>query len=151
MPDSVEFTYVGPKEDGYNFQTGEIGFTGYYDESHALNLVAKAPQSPNRPQAPWACLRWLGSACGSDASKPPCLGVASAETDACPRWSLRPPLQVINHSINRETPLAATRVGLLAACSAHKYLQYCMQAQSVFFFDFSAVGGLPFKQENPVC
>ncbi len=34
---------------------------------------------------------------------------------------------------------------------AHKYLQYCRQAQSVFFFDFSAVGGLPFKQENPVC
>ena len=35
----VSFTYVGPKADDYTFQEGEIGFTGYYQGSHALNLV----------------------------------------------------------------------------------------------------------------
>ena len=37
--DGVSFTYVGPKESDYVFQTGEIGFTGYYDGSHALKLA----------------------------------------------------------------------------------------------------------------
>ena len=37
--DGVSFTYVGPKESDYVFQTGEIGFTGYYGGSHALKLV----------------------------------------------------------------------------------------------------------------
>ena len=35
----VEFTYVGAKDDSYVFQEGEIGFTGYENGSHALNLV----------------------------------------------------------------------------------------------------------------
>ena len=36
--DGVSFTYVGPKEDGYTFKEGEIGFKGYYTGSHALIL-----------------------------------------------------------------------------------------------------------------
>ncbi len=35
----LQFTYVGPKADDYVFQTGEIGFTGYYGGSHNLSLV----------------------------------------------------------------------------------------------------------------
>ena len=35
----VEFTYVGPKDSDYAFKAGEIGFTGYENGSHALNLV----------------------------------------------------------------------------------------------------------------
>ncbi len=42
----VQFTYVGPKAADYVFQTGEIGFTGYYDGSHALNLVANGKPTP---------------------------------------------------------------------------------------------------------
>ena len=42
----VEFTYVGPKADDYVFQTGEIGFTGYYEHSHALNLVVGGKPTP---------------------------------------------------------------------------------------------------------
>ena len=34
----VQFTYVGPKADGYTFNAGEIGFKGYYGGSHALIL-----------------------------------------------------------------------------------------------------------------
>ena len=42
----VSFTYVGPQEDGYTFQEGEIGFTGYYTGSHALSLVIGGPAVP---------------------------------------------------------------------------------------------------------
>lgn len=35
----VPFKYVGPQPDDYHFRSGEIGFTGYYDGSHALKLV----------------------------------------------------------------------------------------------------------------
>ena len=35
----VQFTYVGPKEDGYTFKAGEIGFTGYALGSRNLSLV----------------------------------------------------------------------------------------------------------------
>ena len=42
----VSFTYVGPQEDGYAFKEGEIGFTGYYDGSHALKLVANGKPTP---------------------------------------------------------------------------------------------------------
>ena len=42
----VQFTYVGPKADGYTFQEGEIGFTGFYEGSHNLSLVANAPAVP---------------------------------------------------------------------------------------------------------
>ena len=44
--DGVQFTYVGPKADDYTFQTGEIGFTGYEDGSHALNLVVGGGSVP---------------------------------------------------------------------------------------------------------
>ena len=44
--DGVSFTYVGPKADDYVFLTGEIGFTGYYDGSHALKLVANGKPTP---------------------------------------------------------------------------------------------------------
>lgn len=44
--DGVSFTYVGPQSSDYVFQPGEIGFTGYYEHSHALNLVANAPAVP---------------------------------------------------------------------------------------------------------
>ena len=37
--DGVSFTYVGPQEDGYTFNAGEIGFTGYYQGSHNLSLA----------------------------------------------------------------------------------------------------------------
>ena len=42
----VQFTYVGPKADDYVFQTGEIGFTGYEEGSHALNLVVGGGSVP---------------------------------------------------------------------------------------------------------
>ena len=42
----VSFTYVGPQEDTYTFQEGEIGFTGYYDGSHALKLVVGGKPTP---------------------------------------------------------------------------------------------------------
>ena len=42
----TQFTYVGPKESDYVFQTGEIGFTGYYEGSHALNLVVGGKPTP---------------------------------------------------------------------------------------------------------
>ena len=42
----VEFTYVGPKESDYVFKAGEIGFTGYYEHSHALNLVVGGGSVP---------------------------------------------------------------------------------------------------------
>ena len=42
----VQFTYVGPQEDTYTFQEGEIGFTGYYTGSHALKLVANGKPTP---------------------------------------------------------------------------------------------------------
>ena len=42
----VSFTYVGPQEDTYTFKAGEIGFTGYYDGSHALNLVVGGKPTP---------------------------------------------------------------------------------------------------------
>lgn len=42
----VSFTYVGPKEDTYTFKAGEIGFTGYYAGSHALNLVVGGGSVP---------------------------------------------------------------------------------------------------------
>ena len=42
----VQFTYVGPQADDYTFQEGEIGFTGYYAGSHALNLVANGTPTP---------------------------------------------------------------------------------------------------------
>ena len=42
----VSFTYVGPKADDYVFQTGEIGFTGYEEGSHALNLVVGGGSVP---------------------------------------------------------------------------------------------------------
>ena len=42
----VQFTYVGPKEDTYTFKAGEIGFTGYYTRSHALNLVVGGGSVP---------------------------------------------------------------------------------------------------------
>ncbi|MDO4954013.1 MAG: PEP-CTERM sorting domain-containing protein [Akkermansia sp.] len=42
----VQFTYVGPQEDTYTFQEGEIGFTGYYQGSHALKLVANGKPTP---------------------------------------------------------------------------------------------------------
>ncbi len=42
----VQFTYVGPKADGYTFQEGEIGFTGFYEGSHALKLVANGKPTP---------------------------------------------------------------------------------------------------------
>ena len=42
----VQFTYVGPKAADYVFQTGEIGFTGYYDGSHNLSLVANGKPTP---------------------------------------------------------------------------------------------------------
>lgn len=41
-----QFTYVGPQEDTYTFQEGEIGFTGYYHGSRALKLVAKGKPTP---------------------------------------------------------------------------------------------------------
>ena len=44
--DGVEFTYVGPQEDGYTFKEGEIGFTGYYEGSHALKLVVGGGSVP---------------------------------------------------------------------------------------------------------
>ena len=44
--DGVSFTYVGPKESDYVFQTGEIGFTGYEEGSHALKLVANGKPTP---------------------------------------------------------------------------------------------------------
>ena len=44
--DGLQFTYVGPKEDGYVFQAGEIGFTGYNQGSHKLSLVAKPTPEP---------------------------------------------------------------------------------------------------------
>lgn len=44
--DGVSFTYVGPKESDYVFQTGEIGFTGYENGSHALNLVVGGGSVP---------------------------------------------------------------------------------------------------------
>ena len=37
--DGVSFTYVGPQSSDYTFLKGEIGFTGYEEGSHALNLV----------------------------------------------------------------------------------------------------------------
>ena len=42
----VQFTYVGPQEDTYTFKAGEIGFTGYYAGSHALNLVVGGGSVP---------------------------------------------------------------------------------------------------------
>ena len=42
----VSFTYVGPQEDTYTFKEGEIGFTGYYKGSHALNLVVGGGSVP---------------------------------------------------------------------------------------------------------
>ena len=42
----VQFTYVGPKESDYTFKAGEIGFTGYYAGSHALNLVVGGGSVP---------------------------------------------------------------------------------------------------------
>ena len=42
----VSFTYVGPQEDGYTFKAGEIGFTGYYEGSHNLSLVANGKPTP---------------------------------------------------------------------------------------------------------
>ena len=42
----VQFTYVGPKASDYTFQEGEIGFTGYKDCSHALNLVVGGGSVP---------------------------------------------------------------------------------------------------------
>ena len=42
----VQFTYVGPKAADYVFQTGEIGFTGYEEGSHALKLVANGKPTP---------------------------------------------------------------------------------------------------------
>ena len=42
----VQFTYVGPQEDTYTFQEGEIGFTGYYTGSHNLSLVANGKPTP---------------------------------------------------------------------------------------------------------
>ena len=44
--DGVSFTYVGPQEDTYTFKEGEIGFTGYYKGSHALNLVVGGGSVP---------------------------------------------------------------------------------------------------------
>ena len=44
--DGVSFTYVGPQESDYTFQEGEIGFTGYYQGSHALNLVVGGGSVP---------------------------------------------------------------------------------------------------------
>ena len=44
--DGVSFTYVGPQEDTYTFKAGEIGFTGYYTGSHALNLVVGGGSVP---------------------------------------------------------------------------------------------------------
>ncbi len=44
--DGVSFTYVGPKAADYVFQTGEIGFTGYEEGSHALNLVVGGGSVP---------------------------------------------------------------------------------------------------------
>ena len=42
----VSFTYVGPQESDYTFKAGEIGFTGYYKGSHALNLVVGGKPTP---------------------------------------------------------------------------------------------------------
>ena len=42
----VQFTYVGPQSSDYAFKEGEIGFTGYYQGSHALNLVANGKPTP---------------------------------------------------------------------------------------------------------
>ena len=42
----TQFTYVGPKESDYVFQSGEIGFTGYEEHSHALNLVVGGGSVP---------------------------------------------------------------------------------------------------------
>ncbi len=42
----VQFTYVGPKGNDYDFQTGQIGFTGYENGSHALNLVVGGSPTP---------------------------------------------------------------------------------------------------------
>ena len=42
----VSFTYVGPQEDTYTFKAGEIGFTGYYAGSHALNLMVGPSPAP---------------------------------------------------------------------------------------------------------
>ena len=42
----VEFTYVGPKDSDYAFKAGEIGFTGYYEGSHNLSLVANGKPTP---------------------------------------------------------------------------------------------------------
>ena len=42
----VSFTYVGPQEDTYTFQEGEIGFTGYYQGSRALKLVVGGGSVP---------------------------------------------------------------------------------------------------------
>ena len=42
----VQFTYVGPQAADYTFQEGEIGFTGYYDGSHNLSLVANGKPTP---------------------------------------------------------------------------------------------------------
>ena len=42
----VQFTYVGPQSSGYTFKAGEIGFTGYENGSHALNLVVGGKPTP---------------------------------------------------------------------------------------------------------
>lgn len=42
----VQFTYVGPQSSDYTFKEGEIGFTGYENGSHALNLVANGKPTP---------------------------------------------------------------------------------------------------------
>ena len=42
----VQFTYVGPQSSDYTFQEGEIGFTGYENGSHALNLVVGGGSVP---------------------------------------------------------------------------------------------------------
>ncbi len=42
----VSFTYVGPQSSDYTFKAGQIGFTGYYDGSHALKLVVGGSPTP---------------------------------------------------------------------------------------------------------
>ncbi len=57
----VQYTYVGAQEDGYNFQAGEIGFTGYKAGSCVLNLVAKAPDPVPEPATGTLSLLALGA------------------------------------------------------------------------------------------
>ncbi len=61
--DGVSFTYVGPKESDYTFKAGEIGFTGYENGSHALNLVVGDGSVPE-PTTTTASLFRYGSYAG---------------------------------------------------------------------------------------